>query len=313
MFCFSGNARKLMAISVILSGCGGGSVAVFNPGPNGLPFAQTGASTAELLSTYLGIEFDVQASAAETDKSGASPYTNSSETQNLKIKVVSATQIDVTVGGTTIPLTATGTGTQSGVDGTLFTNAANGITALFGRADQDTQLQSIIFGYIDQTTPSVESDTFIIGGFQTDPAEITARSDTATYTGLAHMAMRETNGTAATTSQTVLSDVSGTNITVNFGAGNNQITGYITGSGDYAGGAVRFDLAPASITAGNTFSTTFSKSTGLTGIAVSGTELSGVFYGKDAGEIAGSFSAELSAGGVLVEQAAGSGFFLGSE
>ncbi len=315
MFLSKPTAGISLGVVWLLSACGGGGVSVLDPGPNGLPYAQGTISTAELLTTYLNFNFNGKAADnVHTPVPGPGTYTNSSSStggpQSIGIKVVSNTRIDLTIGGTTVTLTDQGDTLPGGLGGTVFSNTDKSIKALFGRAGDGTSLQSILFGYVSQS-PGVPfgaafSDTFVVSGFETDPTEVAALTDTsATYTGLTFMQTRETAGNLIT-EKSVIANSSGLSLTVNFLT--DTVTGTLSGTGDY--GATTLTLNPATIS-GNAFQGTFT-GTNADGVGFSNTQINGTFFGQDAAEVGGTFSSELS-GGTLPETTYGSGFFTGAK
>lgn len=308
-----------LLLAALTAGCGGsaapggGGGGGGGTGANGLPLADGSDTTASLTTTFLNTPFTAAGAQATYDLVGGA-YANSHTTKAVTVEIIDGDTIDVTIDGTTTRLDVdAGAAPIPEFPGTVFTDASGTFSAVFGRAGSGTTLQSIFFGYVDQSDTAADaySDTFMVSGFETDPAEVGALTTTATYTGAAVMYARATSGTADAARQAVLSDTAGLAMTVNFQTG--AVGGTISGATDAAlgGGTTTLDLTGA-VTAGtSTFSGTFDEAAGST-VAFSSGQFAGTFYGEDAEEAGGTFSGAIPAQGAIPEATAGSGFFIGA-
>lgn len=316
------NVAQLSALGIVslLTACGGSSSTVLSPGTNGLPYATAGLSANfnTMTTTYAGIPFKAKASNAISTGTTSFTNTRSLQSQDITVTILSPTQVQLTTPNlATRTLTLTGT---TGPNGEAIFSDGLGTTGTFGLAGSGTTLQSIFFGYVNETAFGGNnfSDTFLVSGFETNPTEVAALNiPSATYTGPARMTGYKSNG-ASTQSPNLLNSATGgagLNLNVNFNS--NQVTGTMQGATDASigGGTMTLTLNPSTIN-GNQFSTTFTPSqTGNTGsaISMSNTQLTGTFYGVDAKEVGGTFSADIGVSGTNFPEASkATGFFVGS-
>lgn len=317
---------RLSALAVIplVAACGGSTTTVLNPGTNGLPYATAGlqADFNTMTSTYAGQTF--KANASDAISVGTTSYSNSRtlQSQDINVTIVNSSEVQVTTPhlGTVSLFYDAGASTATQA---VFDNVAGSgtgpIVGTFGLAGASTALKSIFFGYVNESANGPNfSDTFFVSGFETNPTEVAAlNTASATYTGPARMTARQTSGATNTQYDLLDSATGGAGLTLNvdFSAASNQVTGTMVGAkdGTIGGGTMTLTLNPATIN-GNQFSTTFTSSeTGTGSINLSGTQLKGTFYGVDAKEVGGTFSAQVDADGTnFPENTNASGFFVGN-
>lgn len=327
-------AAALLAATALVSACGGGAKTVLNAGPNGLPYGQAGltADAATMSTTYADVTFSGKLSRSLFTEDTTGPtVTNAATGANgtAQITVRDGNTIDLTFGGTTVRFTRQSNQTLPFGQGTgdLWTDSGGTISAIFGLSGSSvspTVLNSVFFGFVDQTqTPSAApnvlySDSFFVSGFETNPNQINAGTGsalaTATYTGPAWLFMRRANSSQVDAQQAVLESSTGMNLTANFGS--TALTGTLSGPTDAALGTGTMILDVTGTISGNGFTGTFVEngaSTSTLSITPGSTELSGTFFGANAAEIGGVFSAGIdNNGGTVPENTVASGVFFGN-
>jgi len=320
-----------MTAAVLVSGCGGTTKTVLNPGSNGLPYASSGAAVngSTVTGAYAGLDFLADSAKSTYTKSGSSvSSTAPANSTGAKINFVSATKVNVTVGGTTSLLTRTAnaTGSFGSETGPLFTDGTT--TAIFKFPGN-----SLFFGYVSEEASSNGTangdyiDTFVVSGLETNPAELSGLA-TANYQGPSYMILRTSTGSPAPTSNGNISDntlhviqesgsITGTSLNANFGTG--AVTGTIQGAvnSDIGNGNdMIFNVVANISSGGNDFSGTIAESGSSTSdLNISGGtgSINGTFYGVNAAEIGGTITATMSGGNLPEPTASASGYFYGSK
>ena len=296
--------------AALVSGCGSGATNTsvsFAAGPNGLPVAAAGlvASQAQF-EDLAGTKITTTGDQATYTLSGGS-FSNASGAVAAEVTYNANNTITLKLGADTFVLA------QSGA---VFTDGT--VTLVPGFSGPGKVSDSIFFFGISEADPGAGqfSESFLVTGFQTPAGEIAAKSGVISYSGVASMAARETDGTTID-NRTVIDDtVDGAiSMDVNFAATTPVIDGTITGSLGSDVGTGTLSLNLSGVVSGAGFSGTISQTTAnatATGLSVDNGTFSGGFFGPGGVDVGGTFRADLS-GTQLAEPTTGAGSFIGTE
>lgn len=298
-----------LAAATLVSACGGGTEIVGPTGPNGLPFGAANLSPTQSLmfGQLSGAAFSGQASQTQYAISGGSVTPTIASTNSASITFVNDNT--VRVNGETLTLSST-----DSINGEEQRNYTNGSGSEFSviLASGTTATQSVFSAKLKNDTSALISDTYIVSGFQTDPAQIPATA-TATYTGPVNMVLRQatTGSVDIDNLHTMQNTANGANLTANFGAGTvtGTLSGAVTSNGGISG--TNTTLAVTANISGNGFSGSTTQTAGSLNIQ-DGT-IAGNFYGANAAEIGGTFSSAVNAGGGVTNNTVATGYFMGKQ